>query len=148
MRFLFIAVVAGGVGVGCATPRVFSQPQVLAEEERWRQRYQEECERSEALAVRLAQAESALETADQERTESAQLTRLLEEELGRTVAERNSLAEHNAQLMSRQRELTALQEKQEEMEDVWYQSALSRARRRSQPHTPPASSAQVPAGSP
>ncbi|MFL5355471.1 hypothetical protein [Archangium sp.] len=84
----------------------------------------------EALAVRLARAESALEVAAQERAEFAQLTRLLEEDLGRAAAVRHSLAEHNAQLVSRQRELTALQE---ELEDVWYQSALSRARRRSQP---------------
>jgi hypothetical protein len=148
MRFLFIVVVAGGLGAGCANPRVCSQPLVSAEVERLQRRYQEERERAEALAVRLAGAESALEAAAQERAESAQLTHLLEDELGRAEAERHSLAEHNAQLVSRQRELTALRE---ESEDVWYQSALSRARRRSQPRpsqAPPAPSTPMPAGSP
>jgi multidrug efflux pump subunit AcrA (membrane-fusion protein) len=133
MRYLFIAVVAG-LGVGCATPRVSSQPQVSAEVERWQRQSQVERERAEALAVRLAQAESALEAAAQERAESALLSRLLAEELARAAAERHSLVEHNAQLVTRQRELTELRE---ELEDVWYQAALSRARRRSQP--PPTS---------
>jgi len=141
MRYLFIAVVAGGMGMGCATP-LSSQSLVSAEVERWQRQCQQERERAEALAVRLAQAESALEEAAQERAESAQLSRLLEEELGRETAERHSLAEHNAQLVTRQRELAALQE---ELEDVWFQSALSRARRRSLPQSSPASS---PAGSP
>ncbi|HYO53194.1 hypothetical protein [Archangium sp.] len=145
MRYLFIAVVAGGLEVGCTTPRVSSQPQVRAEVDRWQWRYQEERERVEALAVRLAEAESALEAAAQERAESAQLTHFLEDELGRMAAERHALVEHNAQLVSRQRELTALQE---ESEDVWYQSALSRARRRSQPQPSQAPSTQMPAGSP
>jgi hypothetical protein len=130
MRYLFIAAVVGGVGVGCATPRVSSLPQVSAEVERWQRQSQVEQERAEALAVRLAQAESSLEAAAQERAESEQLSRLLEEELARETAARHSLVEHNAQLVTRQRELAELQE---ELEDVWYQSALSRARRRSQP---------------
>lgn len=138
MRFLFIALAAGGLGVGCATPRVSSEPRVSVEVERWERRYQEERERAEALAVRLAQAESALEAAAQERAESAQLNRLWEEALARAAAERHSLVEHNAQLVTRQRERTALQE---ELDDVWYQTALSRARRRSQPPAP--SSADV-----
>lgn len=133
MRYLFIALAAGGLGVGCATPQVSSQPQVSVEVERWQRRYQEERERAEALAVRLAQAESALEAAAQERIESAQLNQLLEESLARVAAERHSLVEHNTQLMTRQRERTALQE---ELDDVWYQTALSRARRRSQPPVP------------
>jgi hypothetical protein len=133
MRYLFIAVVMGGLGVGCATPRVSSQPQVSEEVERWKRQSQVEHERAEALAVRLAQAESALEAAALERAESAQLSRLLAEELARAAAERHSLVEHNAQLVTRQRELA---EQQEELEDVWYQAALSRARRRSQPPAP------------
>lgn len=141
MRSLFIAWVVLGLGVGCATPRVPSQPLVSEEVERWQRRYQEERERTEVLAVRLARAESALEAAAQERAEAAQLTHLLEENLDRATAARHSLAEHNAQLVTRQRELTALQE---ELEDVWYQSALSRARRRSQPPPQP----QEPEGSP
>ncbi len=145
MRYLFIAVWMGGWGVGCATPQVRSEPLVSAEVERWQVRYQEERARAEELAMRLAQVESALEAATQERAESAQLHRVLEEELGRATAERHSLAEHNAQLVTRQRELTALQE---ELEDVWYQAALSRAKRRSQPQqgTPaPATPPQPPA---
>jgi multidrug efflux pump subunit AcrA (membrane-fusion protein) len=140
MRYLFITVVVGGLGVGCATPRVSSQPQVSEEVERWQWQSQVEHERAEALAVRLAQAESALEAAMLERAESAQLSRLLAEELARAAAERHSLVEHNAQLVTRQRELAELQE---ELEDVWYQSALSRARRRSQP---PASTTPESAG--
>jgi hypothetical protein len=106
------------------------------EVERWERRYQEERERAEALAVRLSQAESALEAAEQERAESAQLARVLEEALTRVAAERHSLVEHNAQLVTRQRERTALQA---ELDDVWYQTALSRARRRSQPPAPSSS---------
>lgn len=149
MRYLFIAVVGVAVGVGCATPRVSSPPQMSVEVEQWQRRYQEEHERVEALAVRLARAESALEELAQERAEAAQQARLLEDELGRATAERHSLAEHNAQLVTKQRELTALQE---ELEDVWFQSALSRARRRSQPPPPlvpgAPESAQEPAGVP
>jgi hypothetical protein len=119
------------------------------EVERWQGRYQEERERAEALAVRLAEAESALEAAAQERAETAQLNRLLENELGREAAVRHSLVEHNAQLVTRQREMTALRE---ELEDVWYQAALSRARRRSQPQPSQepsqAPAPPMPAGSP
>ncbi len=136
MRFLFIALAAGGLAVGCATPRVSAPPPMSVEVERWERRYQEERERAEALAVRLAQAESALEAAEQERAESAQLTRVLEEALTRAATERHSLVEHNAQLVTRQRERTALQA---ELDDVWYQTALSRARRRSQPPAPASS---------
>jgi predicted nuclease with TOPRIM domain len=145
MRDLFIVVAVCALGVGCAAPRVCTQPQVSSEVERWRQRYQEERARAEALAVRLAEVEGALAAEAQARAESERLSRQLEEELARVVAERQSLAEHNAQLMSRQRELTA---RQEELEDVWYQSALSRARRRSQPRSPPSSSSPIPAGRP
>lgn len=141
MRYLFIALAAGGLGVGCATPRVSSEPLMSVEVERWQGRYQEERERAEALAVRLAEAESALEAAAQERAETAQLNRLLENELGREAAVRHSLVEHNAQLVTRQREMTALRE---ELEDVWYQAALSRARRRSQPQ-PSQEASQAPA---
>ncbi|WP_169800610.1 hypothetical protein [Archangium gephyra] len=119
------------------------------EVERWRGRYQEERERAEALAVRLAEAESALEAVAQERAETAQLNQVLEEELGRAAAVRHSLVEHNAQLVTRQREMTALRE---ELEDVWYQAALSRARRRSQPPSAQepsqAPAPPMPAGSP
>jgi len=145
MRYLFLVMVAGGLGVGCATPLGSSRAPVSAEVERWQQLYQEERERTEELAVRLAEAESALEAAAQERADSAQLRRLLKAELGREAAERQSLAEHNAQLVSRQRELTM---QQEELEDVWYQSALSRARRRGQTPSSQAPTAQLPEGSP
>jgi hypothetical protein len=100
----------------------------------WKRRYEEERERLEALAMRLAAVESALEVVNLERAEQALLPPLWQDELERVQAERHSLVEHNAQLVTKQRELTAIQE---ELEDVWYQSALSRARRRSQPQTPP-----------
>ena len=129
MRYLFIVVLGGALGVGCRTPQVAVRPQVSGdvEVEDWKGRCLEAREREEALAVRLAAAESALEQRAQERVEAAQLTHMLEVELSRSAVERHLLSEHNAQLMSRQRELSALQE---ELEDVWYQSALSRARRR------------------
>jgi hypothetical protein len=102
--------------------------------EQWKRRYEEARERLEALAMRLAAVESALEAVNQERAEEVLLPPLWQDELDRVLAERHSLVEHNAQLVTKQRELTAIQE---ELEDVWYQSALSRARRRSQPQTPP-----------
>ena len=147
MRCLFMAVAVVGLGLGCATPQVLVLPPVSDDVERWRVLYQQECERAEALAVRLAAAESALEVVNQERAESVRLTRqLMQDELDRAAAERHSLVEHNAQLVTRQRELTAIQD---ELEDVWFQSALSRARRRSQPQTGPAPAPVVaPSGPP
>ncbi|MBM7118877.1 hypothetical protein [Archangium primigenium] len=140
MRYLYIAMAVVGLGAGCATPRVIVPPPVSDDVERWRARYLAESERAEALAVRLAAAESALEVVVHERAESIRLTRQvmqerLQEEQDRAAAERHSLVEHNAHLVTRQRELTAIQE---EVEDVWFQSALSRARRRSQPQGAPA----------
>jgi hypothetical protein len=148
MRYLFIAVVVCGLGVGCATPKVIAPPPVSEDMEQWKRRYEEERERLESLAMRLAAVESALEAVNQERAEEVLLPPLWQDELDRVLAERHSLVEHNAQLVTKQRELTAIQE---ELEDVWYQSALSRARRRSQPQTPqlpppppPAESASTP----
>ena len=126
MRDLFIVVLLGTLGVGCVTPRVSGSPEVSGNVEDWKGRYLAACEREERLAMRLAALESALEEQAQERAEAAQLTRLMAAELGRAAAERQMLSEHNAQLKSQQREMSALQE---ELEDVWYQSALSRARR-------------------
>ncbi|EPX58732.1 hypothetical protein D187_003693 [Cystobacter fuscus DSM 2262] len=120
--------------------------------DQWKRRYEEERERVEALAMRLAAVESALEVVNLERAEQVLLPPLWQDELERVQAERHTLVEHNAQLVTKQRELTAIQE---ELEDVWYQSALSRARRRSQPQPlpippllppspPPAESASTP----
>lgn len=145
MRYLFIAVLGGLLGVGCVTPRGPVTPPVSEDVEDWKGKYLEVREREEALAVRLAAVESALEQLAQERAEAAQLTHLLEVELGRVAAERHQLSEHNAQLLSRQRELSALQE---ELEDVWYQSALSRARRRIQLDMPPEPPRPAPAVTP
>ncbi|MFP2899781.1 hypothetical protein ACLEQD_25875, partial [Corallococcus sp. 4LFB] len=66
--------------------------------------------------------------------------RLRAEEEARLEAERHTLEEHNAQLLARQRELAALHE---ELSDVWYESALERARRRTQPPLPGASSPEA-----
>ena len=134
MRYLFISMVVWAVGTGCATPRMVAAPPVSEDVDPWKRRYEEERERVEALAVRVAELESALESQKQERAESVLLPPLWREELDRVRAERHSLVEHNAQLVTKQRELTAIQE---ELEDVWYQSALSRARRRSQSQQPP-----------
>lgn len=134
MRYLFIAVVMCGLEVGCVTPKVTAPPPVSEDMEQWKRRYEEERERVEALAMRLAAVESALEAVNLERAEQALLPPLWQDELERVQAERHSLVEHNAQLVTKQREMTAIQE---ELEDVWYQSALSRARRRSQPQPLP-----------
>lgn len=144
MRYLFIAVVMCGLEVGCVTPKVAAPPPVSEDMEQWKRRYEEERERLEVLAVRLAAVESALEVVNLERAEEALLPPLWQDELERMQAERHSLVEHNAQLVTKQRELTAIQE---ELEDVWYQSALSRARRRSQPQLPPVQPPSPPAES-
>jgi chromosome segregation ATPase len=92
----------------------------------WRRQYEEERARSEELAQRLAAAESALEEIQLERSEAEQARQALNEELARMEVERHALGEHNAQLQARQRELA---EMHEQMADVWFESALSRARR-------------------
>ncbi|MET0401138.1 MAG: hypothetical protein ABW123_01995 [Cystobacter sp.] len=145
MRYLFfIWVVVTGLGVGCVTPKVIAPPPVSGEVDEWKRRYEEERDRVEALAVRLAAVESALEAVRQVQAEEVLARPLWQDELERVQAERHSLVEHNAQLVTRQRELTAIQE---ELEDVWYQSALSRARRRSQPQVAPIPPALPPAES-
>jgi hypothetical protein len=69
---------------------------------------------------------------------------VLSEELVRLEVERHSLEEHNAQLQARQRQLA---EMHEQMADVWFESALSRARRHStQPEVPAPSRAPAPGG--
>ncbi len=145
MRYLFISMLVCGLGTGGATPHLVAAPPVSEDAEQWKRRYEEEHERVEALAVRLAEVESALEAQKQERAEGALLPPLWREELDKVRAERHSLVEHNAQLVTKQRELTAIQE---ELEDVWYQSALSRARRRSQPQPAPAAPAAPPPTAP
>lgn len=126
MRSLYMAAALAWLGTGCAgIPPARLEAQVL-ETERWQRRYEEERERTEALAVRLAQAEAALETRQLERAEAEQERGLLAEELSRARSERHVLEEHNAQLRVRERELTELHE---ELSDVWYESAMSRARR-------------------
>jgi hypothetical protein len=70
-----------------------------------------------------------------ERAEAEQTRKVLNEELARLEAERHALEDHNAQLQARQRELA---EMHEQMADVWFESALSRARRHSAPPEPPA----------
>jgi hypothetical protein len=130
MRYLYMAAALAWLGTGCAgVPPARLQAQVL-ETERWQRRYEEERERSEALAVRLAGAEAALEAREQERAEAERERGWLADELARELArarsERHVLEEHNAWLRVRERELTELHE---ELSDVWYESAMSRARR-------------------
>lgn len=138
MRYLFIAIMTAGWGLGCATvpPAAPSQPPALVREAEARQRqYEEERERSEALAQRLAEAESAQELLRLERAEAEQARQALSEELARLEAEHQALEEHYAQLQARQRELAQMHE---QMADGWFESALSRARRHSAPPEPPA----------
>ena len=148
MRHLLVAWSVASLGVGCAAtiPPERLQAQVL-ETERWQREYQSERERTEALAAKLAALESALEELAQERAEAEQARAEAEqarataaEELARLETERHTLEEHNAQLLARQRELAALHE---ELSDVWYESALERARRRTQPPLPGATSTEA-----
>ncbi|NBD07640.1 MULTISPECIES: hypothetical protein [Corallococcus] len=145
MRHLLVAWSMASLGVGCAAtiPPEVLQAQVL-ETERWQREYQAERERTESLAAKMAALESALEELAQERAEAEQARAEAEQarsttadELARLETERHALEEHNAQLLARQRELAALHE---ELSDVWYESALERARRRTQPPLPGESS--------
>lgn len=138
MRYLFIAAVAAWWGLGCATatPAALPPAQVQVQEENeWQLLYEEERARSEELAQRLAAAEAALEVRKLENAESEQARQLLAEELTHVESERHLLEEHNAQLQARQKELA---EMHEQMADVWFESALSRAKRHSPPPEPPA----------
>jgi chromosome segregation ATPase len=141
MRHLLVAWSMAWLGTGCAAsiPPERFQAQVM-EAERWQREYQAERERTEGLASKLAAVESALEELAQERAEAEQARAEAEaaratavDELARLETERHALEEHNAQLLARQRELAALHE---ELSDVWYESALERARRRTQPPLP------------
>ena len=137
MRYLFIAAVTAWWGLGCATVTPAALPPARTQDqdvEALQRRYEEARERSEELACRLAAAEAALEVRKLERAEDEQAEKALSEELARTESERHQLEEHNAQLQARQKELA---EMHEQMADVWFESALSRARRHSAPPEPP-----------
>ncbi|WP_224361151.1 hypothetical protein [Hyalangium versicolor] len=140
MRYLLISAVVAWWGLGCATAPVVAplpiQPQVQ-EAEVWQRRYEEERARSDELGCRLAAAEAALELHQLERAEAEQAEQALSEELARAESERRALEELNQQLHVQQRELA---EMHEQMSDVWFESALSRARRHSPPPEPPAPS--------
>lgn len=100
----------------------------MLEVEAWRRHYEEEHARAEELAQRLAATEAAMEALQLKSAEAEQAQQVLSEELVRGEVERHALEEHNAQLQARQRELTEIHD---EMADVWFESALSRARRHS-----------------
>lgn len=131
MRFLWCATAAVvWLATGCAriTPeRLEAQVQ---ETMRWQREYQLERERSEVVAVRLAALEATIERLAAERAEVEQGRVALLEELVRTEADRHALEEHNTQLLARERELNELREMHEQLSDVFYESALERARRR------------------
>ncbi|GHG68254.1 hypothetical protein [Comamonas sp. JC664] len=146
MRFFCVATALAVLGAGCATgiPLERLEAQVI-EADRWRREYEAERERTESYALRMAQLESALERLRLERAEAEQGRVALLEELVRTEADRHALEEHNTQLLALEREvneLKELKEMHEELSDVWYESALERARRRlnnpPQPAAPPA----------
>jgi vacuolar-type H+-ATPase subunit I/STV1 len=146
MRYLRFVTALAWLGVGCAgIPPARLEAQVL-EAERWRREYEAERERTEVLAARLAALESAMERLALERAEAEQGRAVVLEELVRTEADRHALEEHNTQLLALERqlnELKELKEMHEELSDVWYESALERARRRMHPQresTPPAAS--------
>jgi septal ring factor EnvC (AmiA/AmiB activator) len=130
MRYLILMATAAGCLLGCATPGV---PAALLEAQRreseqWQRQYEEEHARTEALAQRLAAVESALELVRLERAEAEQAHQALKEELRQNEAERLALEEHNEKLRQRERQLA---EAHEELSDVWFEAALSRARRHS-----------------
>ncbi|WP_338870171.1 hypothetical protein [Myxococcus stipitatus] len=131
MRFLGFATACAWLATGCA---VRIPPEVLEAQVRetlhWQQEYERERERLEVVAVRLAALESAIERLSLERAEADQGRVALMEELVRTEADRHALEEHNAQLLARERELNELREMHEQLSDVFYESALERARRR------------------
>ncbi|NTX05166.1 hypothetical protein HUA74_11920 [Myxococcus sp. CA051A] len=130
MRFLWFATAVAWLATGCAriTPeRLEAQVQ---ETLRWQREYQVERERTEAVAMRLAALEATIERLTQERAEVEQGRLALMEELVRTEADRHALEEHNTQLLARERELNELREMHEQLSDVFYESALERARRR------------------
>jgi TolA-binding protein len=152
MRSLFIAMLMV-CGSGCATVLPAAPPELPVQDQEadvWRSQYEEERARSEELAQRLAAAESALEEIRLERSEAEQARQALNEELSRLELERHILEEHNAQLQAKQRELA---EMHEQMADVWFESALTRARRHSAPQeapvpAPPAEQQEAPVPAP
>ncbi|ADO69585.1 uncharacterized protein STAUR_1781 [Stigmatella aurantiaca DW4/3-1] len=140
MRFLFICAVAWGV-LGCAQgiPPARLQAHMRAAEQ-WQRQYQEERAHTEALAERLAAAEAALERVSSELAEADQARQVLNEELERSEVERHTLEDFITHLQAQKRELSVMHEElsemHEELSDVWYESALSRARRYSPPPPP------------
>ncbi|NMO22927.1 hypothetical protein HPC49_45110 [Pyxidicoccus fallax] len=136
MRYLRLVTAVAWLGLGCAgIPPERLEAQVL-ETERWRREAEAERERTEALAARMAALESAMERLTLERAEAEQGRAAVLEELVRTEADRHALEEHNAQLLALERqlnELKELKEMHEELSEVWYESALERARRRLPP---------------
>ncbi len=139
MRYLRLVTAMAWLAAGCAgVPREHLEAQAL-ETERWRREYEAAAERTEALAARLAALESAMERLALERAEAEQARAVALEELVRTEADRHALEEQNAQLLALERELNELKQLKvahEELSDVWYESALERARRRVSPPPP------------
>ncbi|WP_426733100.1 hypothetical protein [Myxococcus faecalis] len=132
MRSLWFAMATAvaWLATGCARiPPERLEAQVL-ETLHWQRQYEAERERMESVAVKLAALEAAIERLKQERAEAEQGRAALMEELARTEADRHALEEHNTQLLARERELNELREMHEQLSDVFYESALERARRR------------------
>ncbi|MCE9669276.1 hypothetical protein LY474_15805 [Myxococcus stipitatus] len=130
MRSLWCATAMAWLVAGCVRiPPERLEAQVL-QTEHWRREYEAQRDRMELVAMRLAALESAIERLQQERADAEQGRVALLEELVRTEADRHLLEEHNAQLMARERELNELREMHEQLSDVFYESALERARRR------------------
>lgn len=133
MRYLRLVTAMAWLTAGCVgVPRERLEAQAQ-EAERWRRESEAQHERAEALAARLAALEAAMERLALERAEAEHSRAVLLEELVRTEADRHALEEQNAQLLALERELNELKQLKvahEELSDVWYESALERARRR------------------
>ncbi|MBF5043659.1 hypothetical protein FGE12_14785 [Aggregicoccus sp. 17bor-14] len=125
----------GGSGAACVPAGRYRAQ--LAEAERLRAQLEAGREEEQRLLNALATLESAQEALEAERAEAAQEAELLSLDLRASEADRRELEEHAQQLEQRERELSTLHD---QMSELWYRQALTRARRGSAP--PPLSPPQ------
>lgn len=134
MRLWWTACALLWLGTGCIVPRAMYDARV--EEARVAaERVGAESARAHALEERLSVLAAALERLTVERVALRAQLRELEEGLAFSEEKRRGLEEQNAHLAARERQLEALHS---ELADVWFNSALSRAKRRSQRASPAA----------
>jgi chromosome segregation ATPase len=127
------------LGTGCVVSRAHYDRQV-AEARSWAETARRERARADALerqlqalSERLVDLEAARARLAAERVAVQVQVRGLREGLLLSEEKRRLLEEHVAQLAARERQLEALHS---ELSNVWFDAALSRARRRSQRPAP------------